>query len=183
MSARHVLILALAALATAPLCVLVFGDGRAARQPPARAQATVRETLHDGCVERPLAYGLTNDQAVADQYARDLLSPFVPHPPLPRPGFYAPGRGPDQATLLHALFHGYVVVRYRPDLAAAVERDLAASVDRAAQPVVVVAGDRMPFAAGAVVYGRTSICRSVDRKAVGQLAAWIRSARPGRRIP
>jgi hypothetical protein len=139
---------------------------------PARGSAV------DGCVERALVYGLTNDEAQGEQYDRDFLSPFAPHPPLPAAGYYAPGRGPDQATLLHALYHGYVVVRYRPSLADRVERDLGRAVHRATQPVVVVAGRGMPFAAGALVYGRSSTCAGLNRTAVDQLRTWIESARP-----
>jgi hypothetical protein len=134
-------------------------------------------------VEHPLAYGLTNDQAEADQLNRDFLSPLAPHPPLPRPGFYAPGRSPEQGALFHALYHGYVVVRYRPVLAAAARRGLRDARRHASQPVVVVAGTGMPFAAGAIVYGRTSICATLDEAAIVQLAAWVRDARPARSVP
>jgi hypothetical protein len=134
-------------------------------------------------VEHSLTYGLTNDQAQSAQLADEFLSPLVAHPPLPRPGFYPPGRAPDQGALFHALYHGYVVVRYRPALAAAAERGLRAAIRRAAQPVVVVAGTGMPFAAGAIVYGRTSVCSSLGGAAADQLAAWVRGARPGQSIP
>jgi hypothetical protein len=186
MSVRHLLIVGLVVLAAAPLSMLLFGGGRdAGAAPPARTTATApaTTTADRGCVERALTYGLTNDQAQADQFARDFLSPLVAHPPLPRPGFYAPGRAPDQAALFHALYHGYVVVRYRPALAGAVKRGLRSAVRRGPQPVVVVAGTGMPFAAGAVVYGRTSICATLDRAAMDQLAAWVRAARPGRPVP
>jgi hypothetical protein len=36
----------------------------------------------------------------------------------------------------------------------------------------------MPFAAGALVYGRTSLCGKLDRATVGQLTAWIETATP-----
>jgi hypothetical protein len=184
MSARHVVILGLVALAAVPLCLLLFGGGRdatAARTP--RTSTHTSSTIAAGCVERPLAYGLTNDEAQGEQYDRMFLSPFAPHPPLPRRGFFAPGHGPDQATLLHALYHGYVLVRYRPDLADAIKRHLSAPARRAAQPVVLVAGDRMPFAAGALVYGRTTICGRLRRATLGQLAGWIDSARPNMARP
>jgi hypothetical protein len=187
MSVRHLLIVGLVVLAAAPLSMLLFGGGRDAGAAPAattaRAQAPPKTTVEGGCVEHALTYGLTNDQAQADQFARDFLSPLVAHPPLPRPGFYAPGRSPDQAALFHALYHGYVVVRYRPALAATVKRGLRTAVSRAPQPVVVAAGTGMPFAAGAVVYGRTSICATLDRAAMDQLATWVRDARPDRSVP
>jgi hypothetical protein len=186
MSARHVLVLVLVALGSAPLWLLAFGGGpgsSAARSVASHAQASRATSISRGCVEHPLAYGLTNDQAEADQLSRDLLSPLAPHPPLPRPGFYAPGRSPDQGALFHALYHGYVVVRYRPALAAAARRGLRSAVRDAAQPVVVVAGTGMPSAAGAIVYGRTSICATLDRPAMEQLAAWMGDARPGRPVP
>jgi hypothetical protein len=145
--------------------------------------ATPRATGAGGCVEHVLTYGLTNDQAQSDQLAKDFLSPLVAHPPLPRPGFYPPGRASDQGALFHALYHGYVVVRYRPALATAARRGLRAAVRGAAQPVVVVAGSGMPFAAGAIAYGRTSVCSSLDGAAMGQLGAWVRGARPNQRIP
>ena len=70
MSARAASLPALALLAIAPLCVLLFADGRDPaedRTPaPARtAAATTSEarTIAPGCTERPLAYALTNDQA------------------------------------------------------------------------------------------------------------------------
>jgi hypothetical protein len=71
-----------------------------------------------------------------------------------------------------------VVVRYRPSLAERVKRDLGGAVERAAQPVVVVAGRGMPFAAGALVYGRSSICAGLSPTAVAQLRTWIEAARP-----
>jgi hypothetical protein len=178
MSARHVVILGLVALATAPLCLLLFSGGRdATAARPTRATTPTSTTIEAGCVERALAYGLTNDEAQGEQNDRMFLSPLLPHPPLPRPGFYAPGHGPDQGTLFHAFYHGYVVVRYRSELADAIERRLSAPVRRAAQPVVLVAGDRMPFAAGALVYGRTTTCGTLNRATLGQLAGWIESAR------
>jgi hypothetical protein len=186
MGPRNVLIVALVALASAPVCMLLFGGGdqaAGARQTPAPVHATARATATSECVERTLTYGLTNDQAQADQLAKDFLSPLVVHPPLPHPGFYAPGRAPDQGALFHALYHGYVVVRYRPELAGAVRHALRAAVGGAAQPVVVVAGSGMPFAAGAVVYGRTSLCATFDRAAAVQLAAWVRDARSGQSVP
>ena len=184
-SLRHGLVLVLVTLAVGPACLVAFGHTHAQPRewsppPPAAARATVSvpASVDDGCVERPLSYGLTDDQGVADQYARDFLSPLAPHPPLPRPGFYAPGRSPDQAALFHALYHGYVVVRYRPALATIVRRQLRGAVERAVRPVVLAAGEGMPFAAGAVVYGRTSICGRMNHAAIVQLSAWIEHVRP-----
>ncbi len=191
MTLRHCLVLAVVVAAFAPVCAVVFAHGHAASQPwspasaPARALAPGAVTSSDtnrsidgGCVDRPLSYGLTNDQAQGQRYDDSLLDPFAFHPPLPKVGFYAPGRAPDQSALVHALYHGYVVVRYRPALADVVERDLRAAVRRAPQPVVVVSGRGMPFAAGALVYGRESICGTLHRASVAQLTAWIDSARP-----
>jgi hypothetical protein len=190
MTVRHVLLLAAIAAALVPLCLLAFGDGQTPNQPwsppavtataPAGTAPKADVTVDMGCVDRPLAYGLTNDQARGEQYNRALLDPFAPHPPLPRIGYYAPGRGPDQPTLVHALYHGYVVVRYRPGLANVIERDLRVAVGRAAQPVVLVSGRGMPFAVGALVYGRESVCGKLSRTTVGQLTEWIESARPQR---
>lgn len=178
---RGLVILAVAALAIGPASFLIFGGGRT-RPAPAAARAAIAP-VEGGCVERALAYGLTNDEAQAAQYRQTLLSPFVDHPPLPRPGFYAPGLAPDQNALLHALYHGYVVVRYRPDLAAAARRDLRDAMHRASAPVVVAAAERMPFAAGGVVYGRSTMCGTLDRAGAGQLAAWVQHARPQRLRP
>jgi hypothetical protein len=186
MTGRRLLALAAITLAGAPACMLVFGNGHSSRPgspfPPASSTAAsvspARGSAVDGCVERGLLYGLTNDEVRGEEYDRDFLSPFAPHPPLPAAGYYAPGRSPDQATLLHALYHGYVVVRYRPSLAERVKRDLGGAVERAAQPVVVVAGRGMPFAAGALVYGRSSICAGLSPTAVAQLRTWIEAARP-----
>jgi hypothetical protein len=186
MSPRNVLLVALVALASAPVWMLVFGSGDkagAARQAPAPAHTTTRAAALRGCVEHALSYGLTNDEAQSGQLANEFLSPLVVHPPLPHPGFYAPGRAPDQGALFHALYHGYVVVRYRPPLATAARRGLRAAVRDAAQPVVVVAGAGMPFAAGAIVYGRSTVCSSLNSAAMDQLAAWVRGARPNQRIP
>jgi hypothetical protein len=36
----------------------------------------------------------------------------------------------------------------------------------------------MPFAVGALVYGRESICGKWNRATVGQLTGWVESARP-----
>jgi hypothetical protein len=63
-------------------------------------------------------------------------------------------------------------------LADVVKRDLRDAVRRAAQPVVLVSGRGMPFAAGALVYGRESICGRLSRSALGQLTTWIENARP-----
>jgi hypothetical protein len=159
-------ILVVAALAIGPASFVLLGGGGDRERAPVRAAArTVPATsIATGCVERP------RDDAP--------LSPFAAHPPLPRTGFYAPGRGPDQDALVHALSHGYVIVRYRPELAHAIERRLRTAVRRASQPVVVVAGTGMPFAAGAVVYGRTSVCGTWDGATGEQLADWVRRARP-----
>ncbi len=191
MTVRHALALAIVVLAVGPLCLVAFGDGHAAarRSPsplagapaPAADGATplkAKLSVEPGCVDRPLSYGLTNDQAQGQRYDDSLLDPFAFHPPLPKSGFYPPGRAPDQSALVHALYHGYVVVRYRPALADVVERDLRAAVRRAPQPVVVVSGRGMPFAAGALVYGRESICGTLHRASVAQLTAWIERARP-----
>ena len=67
---------------------------------------------------------------------------------------------------------------HRPALAEVVKRDLLGVVRRAAQPVVLVSGRGMPFAAGALVYGRESICRRLSRSSLVQLSTWIESARP-----
>jgi hypothetical protein len=187
---RNALVLAFVALAIGPVCLVVFGDGHAAAQrssplvtaaAPRTGTATsskAKVSVDAGCVDRPLSYGLTNDEARGEQYDRSLLDPFAFHPPLPKAGYYPPGHAPDQATLVHALYHGYVVVRYRPVLADVVKRDLRSAVQRAAQPVVLVAGRGMPFAVGALVYGRESICGSMSHTSVGQLIGWIESARP-----
>jgi hypothetical protein len=125
---------------------------------------------------------VTDDQARGEQYDRDFLSPFAAHPPLPKPGYYAPGRAPDQAALLHALYHGYVVVRYRQTLADAVRADLRRRLAQASEPVLLVAGKGMPFAMGALVYGRTSNCGRLNRTTMDQLTAWVEKAgsRPAR---
>ena len=191
MSARAASILGLALVALvalAPLCALLFaGNGRGRPAGPSaapvmesRAPTAQARTIGPGCVERPLAYGLTNDQAQGEENERTIMSPFVAHPPVPKPGFYAPGHGPDQSTLFHALYHGYVVVRYSRPLAARVERQLGPAVRHAAQPVVLVAGDRMPFAMGGLVYGRSSVCGRLGRSTVSQMSEWLRSARPRR---
>ena len=136
MTRRNALILAVIALAIGPACLVVFGDGHAAARrssPPvtaaAPATANAKVSVDAGCVDRPLSYGLTNDQARGEAYDRSLLDPFASHPPLPKAGYYPPGRSPDQAALIHALYHGYVVVRYRPALASIVKRDLRAPSD------------------------------------------------------
>ena len=185
MTVRQALALAVIALAIGPVCLVLFGDGHAAarRSPPpvtaaTPAAATASGSVGADCVDRPLAYGLTNDQARGETYDRSLLDPFAFHPPLPKAGFYAPGHAPDQAALIHALYHGYVVVRYRPALASVVKRDLGAVVGRSAQPVVLVSGSGMPFAVGALVYGRESICGTLNRTTVDQLTGWVESARP-----
>ena len=184
MTLRNALVLAVIALAIGPACFVAFGDGHAAARPSsppvtaARGTANAEVSVDAGCVDRPLSYGLTNDQARGEAYDRSLLDPFAPHPPLPRAGYYPPGHSPDQAALIHALYHGYVVVRYRPALASIVKRRLHGAVDRAAQPVVLVAGRGMPFAVGALVYGRESICGKLNRTTLGQLTAWVESARP-----
>ena len=180
MSTRAALILALAVVAIAPLCFVLFTDGHTASPAPARqaTQPTPARTIDAGCVEHPLAYGLTNDQAQGEQNERPIMSPFVAHPPVPKPGFYAPGKAPDQSTLLHALYHGYVVVRYNRALATKVERELGPTVHHATEPVVLVAGDGMPFAVGGLVYGRTSICGKLNRATILQLSRWIETARP-----
>jgi hypothetical protein len=185
MTVRQALILAVITLAIGPACLVVFGDGHAAarRSPPPVTAAAPRASnakvsVDAECVDRPLSYGLTNDQARGEQYDRSLLDPFASHPPLPKAGYYPPGHAPDQAALVHALYHGYVVVRYRPALAGVVKRDLRAAVERAAQPVVLVAGRGMPFAVGALVYGRESICGKLNPTTIGQLTEWVKSARP-----
>jgi hypothetical protein len=187
MTVRQALILAVITLAIGPACLVVFGDGHAAarRSPPpvtaaAPRAANAKVSVDAECVDRPLSYGLTNDQARGEQYDRSLLDPFASHPPLPKAGYYPPGHAPDQAALIHALYHGYVVVRYKAALAAIVKRRLRTVVDRAFQPVVLVSGRGMPFAAGAVVYGRESICGKLNGTTLGQLTAWIESARPQR---
>ena len=185
MTVRQALILAVITLTIGPACLVVFGDGHAAARrstPPVTpadpGAANTKVSVDAGCVDRPLSYGLTNDQARGEAYDRSLLDPFAFHPPLPKVGYYPPGRAPDQAALIHALYHGYVVVRYRPALAGVVKRKLRDAVERAAQPVVVAAGRGMPFAVGALVYGRESVCGRVSRTSVAQLTEWIATARP-----
>lgn len=190
MTLRSALGLVIVVLAIGPVCLVLFADDHAAARPgpspltapaPATGAATSSEAgqpVDAGCVARPLSYGLTNDPARGERYNRSLVDPFAFHPPLPKAGYYAPGHAPDQLALVHALYHGYVVVRYRPALAGVVKRDLRGAVRRAAQPVVLVSGSRMPFAAGAVVYGRESVCRRLSRGSLAQLTAWIESARP-----
>jgi hypothetical protein len=182
---RSALVLAFVALAIGPGCLVVFRDGHAAARPSsppvtaaAPRTANAKVSIDAECVDRPLSHGLTNDQARGEAYDRSLLDPFAFHPPLPRAGYYAPGHAPDEAALVHALYHGYVVVRYRPALADVVKRDLRGVVRRAAQPVVLVSGRGMPFAAGALVYGRESICGRLGRSSLVQLSTWIESARP-----
>jgi hypothetical protein len=165
MAPRPIIVLALLTLAAGPLLWLAFGRGSAAARPLPRPRPAA---AHDGaCDERTLAYGLTDDRGAGREYESRIL--FGAHPPLPRPGFYAPADTPDPDAVLHALSHHWLVVKYRPGADTAALETLARGL--AARRVLVISGgDGMPFAVGALVWGAQLTCAHADLAAAGDFA-------------
>jgi hypothetical protein len=99
-----------------------------------------------------------------ERAARGLeLDLFGAHPPLPRPGFYAPADTPDPDAVLHALSHHWLVVKYRPGADVAGFKILARAL--AGRRVLVISGsDGMPFAVGALVCADVSAARDFARR-------------------
>jgi hypothetical protein len=156
MARRAPLILVALLLASGTLMWLAFGRGSATAQ-PVRA-ATARHTT---CDERPLAYGLSDDREAGRAYESQAL--FGAHPPLPRPGYYAPADTPAPDVILHALSHRWVVIKYRPGVDAQ-------ALPAGPRTLVVSGGAKMPFPLGAVAWGRQLTCRASDLKAVAGFA-------------
>lgn len=192
MRPRAAIVLILCVLASAPLLWLIFSGGHspsthrtvlgagqvahhraATRRLPRAVKLPGGRLGQSSCRARSLAAGLTDSPQRGAQYDQQFLDPFAPHPPVPRLGYYAPGRSPDPATLLHALYHSYVVVRYATGLA----RQAHDQLTPALKPLgdlepIIVAGDHMPFAMGALAYGQTVLCSRMDATSIRALARW-----------
>jgi hypothetical protein len=173
---RALIALASLLLAGGPVMWLAFGrSARAATPAPAARAAAASATPAAGCKETKLAYGLTNDREGGRAYESQIL--FGAHPPLPAPGFYAPADSPDPDALLHALSHGWMIVKYRPggDLGAfkRLGRELSSR-----RVVVVSGGQGMPFALGAVVWGAQETCAKAADAAAGARAFALRHSNP-----
>lgn len=156
MARRAPLILVALLLASGTLMWLASGRGSATAQPfeVARAHRT-------SCDERPLAYGLSDDRDAGRAYSGQAL--FGAHPPLPRPGYYPPADTPSPDAILHALTHRWVVIKYRPGVNAR-------ALPTGPRTIVVSGGEKMPFALGAVAWGRQLTCLESDPKAVTAFA-------------
>jgi hypothetical protein len=163
MARRPIIVIVLLTLAAGPLLWLAFGRGNAAAR-PAQQSAPAR---HSACDERKLAYGLTDDRGASREYESRIL--FGAHPPLPRPGFYAPADTPDPDAVLHALAHHWLVVKYRPGPDAAAFGTLARAL--AGRRVLVISGgDAMPFAVGALAWGAQLTCARAELSAARDFA-------------
>ena len=156
MDRRAPLILLLVTLAAGPLLYLALGGGtkKAAAKPVARHRTN--------CARRTLAYGLSDDPEAGREYESQAL--FGAHPPLPRPGYYAPGTAPDPQVVLHALTHRWVVVSYRDGVDAT-------HLYAGGNALVIDGGPHMPFAVGAVAWGAQLTCATPDPEAVRAFTA------------
>jgi hypothetical protein len=95
----------------------------------------------------------------------------MPHPPIPTAGFHPPGDSAgDPYTIVHALYHDYAVVRYRAQLANQIRDELAPRVGHGA---IIVGADNIPWAFGAIVYGRQLTCRTLGPAETHALATWL----------
>jgi len=157
MSRRAPLLLLVLTLAAGPLLYLAFGGGtkKAGATPVARQTST--------CTRRTLSYGLSDDPEAGRRYESQAL--FGAHPPLPRPGYYAPGEAPDPQVVLHALTHRWVVVKYRDGV------DASRLYQGEENLLVIDGGPSMPFAVGAVAWGAQLTCATPDAQAIRAFTA------------
>jgi hypothetical protein len=157
MDRRAPLVLLLLTLLAGPLLYLAFGrDAKPAAAAPRTPAAT------KNCSERRLAYGLSDDPRAGRELESEAL--FGAHPPLPRPGYYAPGATPDPQVVLHALTHRWVVVKYRDGVDASTLRTTG-------HAIVIDGGPGMPFALGAVAWGAQMTCATPDLGAIEAFTA------------
>jgi hypothetical protein len=156
MDRRAALVIALLTLAAGPLLYLAFGgDAKTAAAKPVKVAAK-------DCHQRRLAYGLSDDPRAGRELESQAL--FGAHPPLPRAGYYAPGKGPAPQVVLHALTHRWVVVSYREGVDASRLRTHG-------HVIVIDGGARMPFALGAVAWGAQLTCATPDLGAIEAFTA------------
>jgi hypothetical protein len=89
------------------LALLVGGGGHATA-----AAGTSRAAPQRGCRLSESPYGYP------DTYLNRTVPPRL-HPPLPASGWHAPTDPLKFDMLFHSVFHGYLVITYRPDLSQA----------------------------------------------------------------
>jgi hypothetical protein len=154
----------LALLALVPLVGLVagwllLGGGARARAVPAAAEA--------GCAQKALKYIVTDDPAevarqnVFERSGREVTAP----------GFYT--RPQPSTPTLHAAWHRYVVVFYRPGLAPAALgplRALAAAASEQAPVIVVPRAQARPLVA--IGLGQQLTCAEGGSRQVARVRAF-----------
>jgi hypothetical protein len=117
------------------LALLVGGGGHAtAAANNSRAAAPQR-----GCQLSESPYGYP------DTYLNRTVPPRL-HPPLPASGWHAPADPLKLDMLFHSVFHGYLVITYRPDLSQAARTRLRTWVLAHTDQRIVGAPDATPGA-------------------------------------
>jgi hypothetical protein len=143
--------------------VLAFGlNGGDARSVGASAGAAA-----GGCRERPLAHGVSADPPLPGRLAA------VERVPVPRAGFYTAAAAPAADELLHAVVHGFAVVRYRgSDRAVGGLRRLVARKVRSFAVIATPGAPGAPALSG-TVWGRELRCRALSPQAVRALERFV----------
>ena len=123
-------------------CLLVAAAAGAVLHPTshgARASAAPPSRPSGACTlkQSPAGY--------PDRYVRRLYG-YTVHPPLPDAAWHGPGRPVAAKVQFHSLFHGYLIVAYRADLAAPALRTLRRWVQAHARQRVVATPTADPSA-------------------------------------
>lgn len=105
------------------------------------------------------------------------------HNPSPAPaGIFTAETKPPDVRLVHSLEHGYVVIWYRPDIAAGTLDDLKALAGRYPRDLLLVPRDTLAQPAAATAWHRRLICSSPDLQALETFVTTYRNKGP-ERIP
>lgn len=101
------------------------------------------------------------------------------HLPTPAPaGTYTPQNTPPDGQVVHSMEHGYVIVWYRPDLAADAQAQVRQVTDKHAKDVLVVPRASLPKPVAATAWGRRLLCDRVEPAALELFVTTYRNQGP-----
>ena len=101
------------------------------------------------------------------------------HLPTPAPaGTYTPQNTPPDGQVVHSMEHGYVIVWYRPDLAADAQTQVRQVTDKYAKDVLVVPRASLPKPVAATAWGRRLLCDRVEPAALELFVTTYRNQGP-----
>jgi hypothetical protein len=157
-----IIVALLVVLPIGPLGLLVAGDGTSSRRSPPRTLAAVAQGA--GCRVTEFREGMDTNPPVKGRFVERITA---------RDGSYVGERPPSLPASVHALYHGRVLLQYRPGL----PRDQVAALDELvadddAEVLLFENRTGMPSAVAATAYLSLMSCPRVDRGTLHALAAF-----------